>query len=205
MPSQQTSSGAYLISKIYQYPYLFYLVLFVLGLLVFYTIKYFTLDQEVRDSRGRTPLYLAAEHGKLEKVKHLIEKGAVVDARDNCRWTPLMRAAQNGHLSVVQELLQAGANINAVDKDGYNALMASVITNQVGMVRYLIEEGSSLNVQDDTLGWTALMWAAREGRAEIVSLLLHKGADKSITASSGKTAYDLAIENNRTDIAEQLK
>lgn len=190
---------------IYRYPYRFYLLLILFGLTAYLVGTYWLVDLEVRDTRGRTALYLAAERGDLDAVSRLIEQGAVIDARDNCRWTPLMRAAQNGHLPVVRELLATGAELNAQDKEGYNALILSVITAQQSVVEYLLEQGIERDVQDDKLGWTALMWAAKEGRVELVGLLLDKGADKTIQAVTGKTAYDLAIENKRTQIAERLK
>ncbi|MDY6980727.1 MAG: ankyrin repeat domain-containing protein [Pseudomonadota bacterium] len=193
------------IRLIYRYPYRFYLLLIFLGLLAYLAGKSLMVDLQARDGRGRTALYLAAEQGDLDAVKRLINKGAVIDARDNCSWTPMMRAAQNGHLPVVRELLAAGAELNAQDKEGYNALILSVITGQQLVVEYLLEQGIKRDVQDDKLGWTALMWAAKEGRVELVDLLLDNGADKTIRTVSGKTAYDLAIENKRTELAERLK
>ncbi|MDZ7661889.1 ankyrin repeat domain-containing protein [Thiohalophilus sp.] len=193
-----------LIRQIYRHPYLFYLVLLTLGLLTYFLLDYWIVDLEARDGRGRTPLYLAAEQGDLETVRRLLDKGAMVDARDNCLWTPLMRAAQNGHLAVVQALLQAGADINVKDKDGYHALTAVVITNQVAMLEYLIEQGIALDAQDDERGWTALMWAASEGRGKMVEILLENGADRAIQSIDGKTALDLALEHHHVKIATRL-
>jgi ankyrin repeat protein len=190
-----------LTKKIYQHPYVLFLVL---GLLIAITVNFISYDLEERDLRGRTPLYLASEQGRLEEVIRLIKKGAIIDARDDCLWTPFMRAAQNGHIEVVKQLLNAGANINTVDKEGYNALIATVITNQVQMLNYLVENGINLNVQDNVMGWTALMWAIKEGRSEIVAILLENSADKSIKDYSGKTAYDWAMEMNQSYIAEEL-
>ncbi|MFP3873108.1 MAG: ankyrin repeat domain-containing protein [Thiohalophilus sp.] len=193
-----------LIHQIYRHPYRFYLLLFAAGLLIYLALDYLIVDLEARDERGRTPLYLAAEQGDLDTVRSLLDKGAVVDARDNCLWTPLMRAAQNGHLDVVQTLLQAGADINAKDRDGYHALTAVVITDQVAILEYLIEQGIALDVQDDERDWTALMWAASEGREEMVEILLANGADRTVQGSDGKTALDLAAEHHHGKIVARL-
>ena len=59
-------------------------------------------------------LYMAAKAGKLELVKLLIEKGAIVDVQGRGGHTPLNVAASNGHVEVMQVLLEAGANIDTV-------------------------------------------------------------------------------------------
>ena len=202
MTSQPTDLINTFLLKIYQHTYVFYLVLGLLGLLVY---QYFSYDLEARDSFGRTKLYLAAERGDMNKVNQLISKGAEIDARDNCLWTPFMRAAQNGHLEVARSLLNAGADINAIDKDGYDALMATVITQKSDVITFLLEQGIELNTQDKTMGWTALIWAAKDGQQDILDTLVAYGADKSIVDYSGKTAYDWAMEKGHNDLAARLK
>jgi ankyrin repeat protein len=46
-------------------------------------------------------------------------------------------------------------------------------------VRLLVATGADLDVQDQDL-WTALHWAAHKGHAEIVQLLISKGADLTL-------------------------
>ena len=202
MTSRQTNLINIFLSKIYQHTYVFYLVLGLTGLFVY---QYFSYGLGARDGFGRTELYLAAERGDVDKVSQLIGKGAEVDARDNCQWTPFMRAAQNGHLEVASLLLKAGADINAIDKDGTDALIATVITQKTNVLVFLLEQGIGLNAQDKTMGWTALIWAAKDGKPDILNTLVAYGADKSIVDYSGKTAYDWAIEKNHNDLAARLK
>jgi len=50
-----------------------------------------------------------------------------------------------------------------------------------------------------------LIWLAKHNAITAVKWLIDKGADKSIKDAAGKTAYDYAIENGFTDLAELLK
>ncbi|MBO4309183.1 MAG: ankyrin repeat domain-containing protein [Clostridia bacterium] len=61
-----------------------------------------------------------------------------------------------------------------------------------------------VNYQTST-GQTALMFAAEKGNIDIVNMLLSHEADKMLTDANGKTAYDYAVENGYTELAELLK
>jgi ankyrin repeat protein len=74
------------------------------------------------DIDGNTPLMFAAEHGLLEILRVLIDKGADVNAADNNDWTALMSAANQGNLTTVQVLLDKGANIKQTNADGLTVL-----------------------------------------------------------------------------------
>ena len=49
-------------------------------------------------------------------VKHLVEKGAAVDAADNAGYTALMRACEEGQVAVVTYLINKGASVNVRGK-----------------------------------------------------------------------------------------
>jgi ankyrin repeat protein len=66
---------------------------------------------------------------------------------------------------------------------------------------YLINE-AQVNVNQACDDNTPLMWAAKMGRSNIVTILLNAGADASIQVN-GKTALDLARENGN-EIAIEL-
>ena len=100
---------------IYKHPVIFSISV-VLILLTLFQFEF--VDDQWRDNRGRSLLYLAAENGDVDKVQSLLENVETPDQRDDCKWTPLMRAAQNGHLEVSKLLINAGADVNARDKKG---------------------------------------------------------------------------------------
>ena len=51
-------------------------------------------------------------------MKHLIGKGAAVNAKDDASNTPLHYAAERGHAMCCRVLCEGGADMNAVNKDG---------------------------------------------------------------------------------------
>ena len=55
-----------------------------------------------------------------------------------------------------------------------------------------------------TGGFTALMWAARNGNEAMVRRLIEGGADVNLTNGDGATAMMLAIVNDRFDMAATL-
>ncbi|XP_053156516.1 NAD-capped RNA hydrolase NUDT12 isoform X2 [Hemicordylus capensis] len=56
----------------------------------------------------------------------------------------------------------------------------------------LLSHSPSLINETAKNGWTALMYAARNGQFEIVQTLLEKGCDKSLINKSNQTALDIA-------------
>lgn len=59
---------------------------------------------QLRDSRERTPLHVAASHGHSDCVAFLLTEGAVINCLDDEGRTPLIIAAQNGQSPVVGKL-----------------------------------------------------------------------------------------------------
>jgi ankyrin repeat protein len=157
---------------IYNHPTIFSISA-ALILLTIFQLEF--IDDQWRDNRGRSLLYLAAENGDIEKVKSLLKNTETPDQRDDCKWTPLMRAAQNRHYEVARILIDAGADVNARDKGGYSILIVASGSDNADILKLLIQSGASLNKQDDGLGWTALIWSAKEGLYKNVVTLLAAG------------------------------
>lgn len=65
---------------------------------------------DLPDPRSRTPLIIAAKHGRLDIVQYLLSKGANTEAGSEEGLTPLHWAAMEGHAAIVQALLEAGVS-----------------------------------------------------------------------------------------------
>ena len=66
-------------------------------------------------------LIRAAEDGRLDRVRNLLEAGASPNAKSEGDVTVLMWAAARGHVEVVKALLESGAEPNARTRKGKTA------------------------------------------------------------------------------------
>ncbi|XP_032148032.1 ankyrin repeat and SOCS box protein 3 isoform X1 [Sapajus apella] len=67
-------------------------------------------NKECQDDFGITPLFVAAQYGKIESLSILISSGANVNCQALDKATPLFIAAQEGHTKCVELLLSSGAD-----------------------------------------------------------------------------------------------
>src|SRR6185295_17435548 len=122
----------------------------------------------------------------------LLRHGAAVNAKEG--WlgeTALMWAAAENHPGAVQRLVNGGADINARSAVQVYPPMNYPAT---GLVRMAMPRG----------GWTALMYAARQGSLEAALALAEAGADVNLTDPDRTSALVLAIFNSHFDVAAML-
>ncbi|MFO8046637.1 MAG: ankyrin repeat domain-containing protein [Halomonas sp.] len=157
------------------------------------------------DPLGRSALTLAAERGESERVMAMLDDGTAVDAGDACGWTALMKAAAQGHLEMLEALLARGADPEHRDQAGYTPLMVAVVNGEEATSRALLEAGARVDSIDDEAGWSSLTWAAKDGRLQLVTLLLAYGADPGHVAGDGTTPLEWAKENEHQEVALHLE
>lgn len=175
-----------------------------------------TRNEEINrlDREGYTPLAYAARSGCIEVVTLLMEKGPAVDAMDHHRrWTPLLQAANQRHAEVVQFLLAHGANVYVKAGLGQTPLTAAILGtyfnhgpkgNRDETVQVILLSGADLNLQGQSR-WSPLMTAVFTGDADLVRLLISKGADPSAKDRKGKTALSYAEQRDEQEIMDILK
>jgi ankyrin repeat protein len=146
-----------------------------------------------------------AESGDLASLERLLRKDPKPDVRDSCDWTPLMEAALNGHLEAVERPLAAGAIVDSEDKGGYTALMLAASNNHGTVDEQLLAHGAMVDHQERTQGWTALIWAAKQGYAPTVATLLQHQADPTLKDFCGRTAAEWARETGHEDLIALLE
>jgi len=124
-------------------------------------------------------LIQASENGDVDAVQEILLKNVPIDEPNNVGWTALMKASFYGHEEVVRVLLNAGANAGVYGGEQADSSLTLASANgHVDIVKaLLLSEGGrgTLNMKDAG-GWTPLVWAAQQGHAKVVRLLLSAGA-----------------------------
>ncbi|MDD2722161.1 MAG: ankyrin repeat domain-containing protein [Gallionella sp.] len=161
------------------------------------------VSTEIRDSRGWTPLMMAAFHGYDEITEMLIQHNADVNALDSSGNSPLHWAAFGGHSACTDKLIQHHAHADVCNNFGWTPLIQATARNHIGVVAQLIACGVNLDSSAD--GNSALHKAAAAGYTDILALLLEQGANKNLTNQDHLTALQLAIKNKQNEAARILR
>lgn len=201
-------------------------------------------DVQAANRYGVRPLTIAALNGSAPGVAALLEAGADANTITGAGEPVVMTAARTGNVAAVKALIGRGADVNAREGwFGETALMWAAAENHADVVRLLVEAGADVRARSTVLrapvlefprsggpnspfprgGWTALMFAAREGAVEAARALTELGADLDATAlpqtdvpmkpeeidaagsaNVGTTALVFAIINSHYDLAAIL-
>lgn len=168
----------------------------------------------VRDSFGSTPLHRAISQNQKGMAELLIAKGADVNARAaQGGFTPLHRAVFDHRIEFVELLLNSGAKIDSKDDNGDTPLHRAVAgfpySRDRTTVELLISKGADINAVNNA-GYTPLQTAIEYcggieecAKKEMFDLLIAEGADIE-AGSSGRSALQIAMINNRKNMAEVL-
>jgi ankyrin repeat protein len=141
-------------------------------------------DVNAAQADGMTALHWAATSGDAELTSMLLYAGASVRATTRLgRYTPLHLASRGGDAATIGLLLLWGADVNGRTSTGATPLMLAAGSGQVPAVTALLERQAAVDAKEESYGQTALMFAAAVDAADVVRLLIAKGADTSIASS----------------------
>ena len=176
-------------------------------------------DFDAVNSKGWTPLMLAADKGCFQIINRLIKMGANVNAKSSdAKWTALMSASANGFYDIAEVLIAGGADINAQQAGGWNSLMIAAQAGHTSLVQLLLQHHATVFDRKDQIltdlrtaknsdvpdGAVPLIGATLGGHADIVSLLLQHGAKTETRTSSGKTPLMIAAARGDKTVLDIL-
>lgn len=147
----------------------------------------------------QSSLHCAAEHGDLQALRYLVQRGGDFDKLNKDKRTPLHLAAERNHVECVQELLDRDVRTNLQDEAGRTALHLAcrhgyqdVVATLLGPHNRDALRGEALRLVDHD-GLTCLMLAVEGGHTKVVDLLLRANVDvQAAMPKSGLQAIHLA-------------
>lgn len=157
-------------------------------------------------------VFVSDSQNELAMIKLLANYGADVTKAESAS-SPLFKAARKmiytknaerkSYLSeCIKYLLMFDKNL--VDEKGISILHYAVIVDDISLTEQLLEEKQLINLTTDN-GQTALFEAVKNNSYEAVKLLVNSGIEISKEDSTGRTAYDYAVERGFDDVALLLE
>ena len=163
------------------------------------------------------PIQIAASNGNVDIMAMLIENGADVELHGHNALIKLTKDARYGKNGISIETYKSGYSL--LEQYGMSAshpsfdqqplLCESALLSDIEVTEFLVEEKGMPITDCDSDGRTLLHFVCLSGYAdpskEYIQYLIDRGIDPARKDSFGKTAYDYAIEDGHTEIADLLK
>lgn len=180
-------------------------------------------EVDAQNEFGTSALGEAAIAGYTPVIKALLEAGADAGLANPEGETPLMAVARTGNVEAATLLLDAGADVDAIELWGQqSALMWAAAQKHPAMIKLLVARGADVNARGAVRNWerkvireprpkdmnqggfTALLYAAREGCIECARELVAGGADLDLPDPHRVTPLNMALLNLHFDLAAYL-
>jgi ankyrin repeat protein len=112
-----------------------------------------SIDVDLSNLNGETPLMMASIEGNLPVVKRLVlDKKAKID---HIGWTPLHYASSKGQLEVAQFLVANGADVNSRSLNGTTPLMMAAQSGNEMLIKFLLDNGADIQLRN-ALGFSVI-------------------------------------------------
>lgn len=165
-------------------------------------------DFNLKNVNGRTPIDVAIQRDNHSAIYALLDAGAgtikqrlrygaYVDENKNIN-AFLFIAIEDCDLNKVKKLVRDGANVNTQSEAGWvgeTPLYSAVCSHTKDIVEFLLDNGARVNEIGEYSKATVLHLAAIISSADMLKLLLEKGADFNLKDVEGKTPLDVAIKH----------
>ena len=133
-------------------------------------------------------LLIAAENGKVNEVKKLLEIVPINSSLNVRGDTALHIACQHKQTNLAIELINLGANVNLKNHKNSTPLHLATMSNSIKIIELLVKSGANINAQDQD-NFSALHFSIKHNDISLVKYLLENNADPNIQDREGLTPF----------------
>lgn len=171
--------------------------------------RFLSVQVNVKNKKGYTPLFLAVSNNDLRMVKLLVEDGgADVDEKNGPEgFTSLFQASARAYNTIVEYLLsEADADPNIQTNSGFAPVFQAAFDGFATVVKLFLEQpDTQINIRNGDGDWLVLEAASEKGYFGIVKMLIDDGrADVNLQDRYGYSALFQAAKNGHTKVAQLL-
>lgn len=147
------------------------------------------------DNQGNTPLHKAVmQFYAPEIVDTLIQAGAPVNAQNARGDTALILCARTEHYEYAKSLIEAKADIFKTNQAGENALKIALSKGYKAVDNIVLP--SNVNQSDDNSNSVLMIAVSQKAPADVLKLILSKGADPNARNKVQDSALHIAVRQN---------
>ena len=181
-------------------------------------------EVDITNDYGITPMALACQNGSAELVEDLLQAGANANGVRPSGETALMTCARTGNVATVSALLSHGADVGTTEPArGQTALMWASAQNHGDIVQALVDAGADIAARTrveppsarpsasygrrpspESYGFTAVLFAAKQGARSAIEVLLANGAGINDMAGDGTSVLQVAMFGGHWDLVPFL-
>ncbi|MBU0744527.1 MAG: ankyrin repeat domain-containing protein, partial [Gammaproteobacteria bacterium] len=161
-----------------------------------------SVDINLSDKNGRTPLVWAAILNNVANIEALLDKGAHINQQDKMGRSAIMNANLYDKYAAFHLLVNKGADLNLKNKYGRTPLMSAIGGDKIRMAKDLVKKGVKLSIKDKD-GETAYDLAVdcyKNGDSSLLHLLLDHSKNKDWSAVNKVLPKALSIAVAKNDI-----
>ncbi|XP_071150272.1 ankyrin repeat domain-containing protein 50-like [Mytilus edulis] len=157
-------------------------------------------DDEVNkcNNYNELPLKKAGEHGHVEIVKMLLDRGAECNNVDPRTESPAMKTCENGHTEIVKMLFDKGADCNIYSD--CSPVMKAFMRGHIEIVEFLLDNRADC----DDNGLSSILFVCEHGITEMLQIMVDKGVGCNTCDRFDEYPLTYACIGGHTEIVQML-
>jgi ankyrin repeat protein len=149
-------------------------------------------------------LIRAAETDRADIVQALLAAGAEKEVKGDNGYVALINATLRGSWAAARVLIEHGADTDVYADMGNGVIHMAAHRAPVDFMRFVLDRGLPINYVNHWGGTPLFEACERDGRDEVVAMLLERGADPAPRNNAGYTALQISALGGKTNYVKMI-